>query len=94
MIINEIWAAKFSKFGFLNIYIWFWVVISELNKHMYTSRNRQGKEKADTLQEKKKELNAYFQSMKFCLTALLKPQLTADKKKICGFLSLFLTNLI
>lgn len=68
-------------------------VISELKKHVYTSKNREGKEKANTLQKKKKELNAYFQSMKFCLTALLKPQLTAGKKT-CGFLSLFLTNLI
>lgn len=68
-------------------------VIFELKKHVYTSTNREGKEKANTLQKKKKELNAYFQSMKFCLTALLKPQLTAGKKT-CGFLSLFLTNLI
>lgn len=68
-------------------------VISGLKKHVYTSKNREGKEKANTLQKKKKELNAYFQSMKFCLTALLKPQLTAGKKT-CGFLSLFLTNLI
>lgn len=68
-------------------------VISELKKHVYASKNREGKEKANTLQKKKKELNAYFQSMKFCLTALLKPQLTAGKKT-CGFLSLFLTNLI
>lgn len=58
-------------------------VISELKKHVYTSKNREGKEKANTLQKKKKkELNAYFQSMKFCLTALLKPQLTAGKKNM------------
>lgn len=57
-------------------------VIFELKKHVYTSTNREGKEKANTLQKKKKELNAYFQSMKFCLTALLKPQLTAGKKNM------------
>lgn len=36
-------------------------VISELKKHVYTSKNKEGKEKANTLQKKKKkELNAYF----------------------------------
>lgn len=64
-------------------------VISELKKHVYTSKNREGKEKANTLQKKKKELNAYFQSMKFCLTALLKPQLTAGKKNMWLSFSLF-----
>lgn len=69
-------------------------VISELNKHMYTSRNRQGKEKADTLQEKK-GVECLFSKHEILLNCSVETSINSwKKKKRSGFLSLFLTNLI
>lgn len=40
-------------------------VISELKKHVYTSKNREGKEKANTLQKKKKSWMPIFKAWNF-----------------------------
>lgn len=56
-------------------------VISELNKHTYTSRNRQGKEKADTLQEKKKGVECLFSKHEILLNCSVETSINSWKKK-------------
>lgn len=56
-------------------------VISELKKHVYTSKNREGKEKANTLQ-KKKRVECLFLKHEILLNCFVETSINSWKKNM------------
>lgn len=64
-------------------------VISELKKHVYTSKNREGKEKANTLQKKKKRVECLFSKHEILLNCFAETSINSWKKKHVAFFPSF-----
>lgn len=63
-------------------------VISELKKHVYTSKNKEGKEKANTLQ-KKKRVECLFLKHEILLNCFVETSINSWKKKHVAFFPSF-----